>query len=51
MCQMCEEYEAELRRLGIEPDPAEREKRHSPRETPAPEPRHEPEPQPADRRI
>jgi hypothetical protein len=47
MCQMCEEYEAELRRLGIEPEPAEREKRHV-RDVPVAEPR-EPEPQPADR--
>lgn len=29
MCQMCDEYEAELRRMGIAVEPAERDKRHA----------------------
>jgi hypothetical protein len=35
MCQMCDEYEAELRRMGIEPEPADRKDRHAPPRVPA----------------
>lgn len=51
MCQMCEEYEAELRRHGMEPEPSERERRHRPQVTaPTSTPREKPEPAAADDR-
>lgn len=38
MCQMCDEYDAELRRMGIEPDPAGRAHPRKPAETTPPRP-------------